>query len=420
MENKKFFGYAAAVGAFLVMFVNLGTATTLGVFLTSLSKYSGWSVAMCAYIGTACTVSCIIFSIVATKLLPKLGPKIMMIISVIINVVAMMLYTFAQPGSTTGTLICFYLAGFLVGVCITFGTNAVCGAVIASWFIEKREKVCGIVFSGSGFGAALWVFAAGQLFKSFDYKQCYYILSAAALVIGLLAIFIFIRDPEKMGQKPYGWDTMKSTEGAATIELPGLTKAQAVKTSSYWFFAATLLLTCMSVAAFTSYAPAWWAMGGMSATSAADWQAIFLILGGLVLLVAGSAFKKIGANTFSIVVCVSFALCMAALVAWGKTPSTTMMVLTVLFGALAYPLATSIPGLVGQSVFGPKDYASIIGSLMTFVYVGQFLYAPVMSIFLNGSSGMGGGWICFGSATLLGMVCLLIAGSFSPYRKMSQ
>ena len=36
--SKKFFGYKAAVGAFLVMFVNLGACTTLGIVLSSLSE----------------------------------------------------------------------------------------------------------------------------------------------------------------------------------------------------------------------------------------------------------------------------------------------------------------------------------------------------------------------------------------------
>lgn len=417
MKNDKFFGYAAAVGAFLVMFVNLGTATTLGVFLTSLSEYSGWSITTCAYIGTACTISCIIFSIVSAKLLPKLGPKKMMIISVVVNVIAMLLYTFATPGQNTISLVCFYLAGFLVGVCITFGSNAVCGAVIAQWFIDKREKVCGIVFSGSGFGSALWVFVAGQLFKSFDYKQCYYILSIAALVIGLFAILFFVRDPEKMGQKPLGWDNVKAGDGSGSAaELPGLTKAHAVKTSSYWFFAVTLLCVCCAASAFTSYAPAWWQAGGMSSTGAANWQAIFLIIGGLVLLVAGSVFGKIGSKAFSVIICVAFALCMVCLVLWGKAPSTTLMVLTVLFGAISYPLATSVPGLVGQSVFGPKDYAAIIGGLMTFVYIGQFLYAPIMSIFSGGESGMGGGFIAFAVIAIIGMIFLLLANICSPYK----
>lgn len=39
-NEKKFFGYKAAIGAFLIIFANLGACTTLGTFLASLSAYS--------------------------------------------------------------------------------------------------------------------------------------------------------------------------------------------------------------------------------------------------------------------------------------------------------------------------------------------------------------------------------------------
>ena len=55
--------------------------------------------------------------------------------------------------------------------------------MIADWFVEKREQISGIVFSGAGFGAAIWVFAAGQLFKVVDFKGCYRILSIFILAI---------------------------------------------------------------------------------------------------------------------------------------------------------------------------------------------------------------------------------------------
>ena len=60
--SKKFFGYKAAVGAFLVMFVNLGACTTLGIFLSSLSEYSGWDLGMVGYIGTVNTIGNVILN----------------------------------------------------------------------------------------------------------------------------------------------------------------------------------------------------------------------------------------------------------------------------------------------------------------------------------------------------------------------
>ena len=82
-ESGKFFGYKAAVGAFLVMFVNLGACTTLGIFLTSLSEYSGWDLGMVGYIGTVNTIGNVVLSLVAIKFLSKFGAKVTMLVSII-------------------------------------------------------------------------------------------------------------------------------------------------------------------------------------------------------------------------------------------------------------------------------------------------------------------------------------------------
>ena len=102
--SKKFFGYKAAVGAFLVMFVNLGACTTLGIFLSSLSEYSGWDLGMVGYIGTVNTIGNVILSMVAVKALSKFGAKTTMLISVLACALHVHFYTFATPGPTSPAL----------------------------------------------------------------------------------------------------------------------------------------------------------------------------------------------------------------------------------------------------------------------------------------------------------------------------
>ena len=82
-KEKNFFGYKAAIGAFLVIFVNLGVASTLGVFVTSLAEYSGWDLGAVGYIGTVNTVGNVILSILAVKFLSKFGAKKTMLIGVL-------------------------------------------------------------------------------------------------------------------------------------------------------------------------------------------------------------------------------------------------------------------------------------------------------------------------------------------------
>ncbi|HWQ77834.1 MAG TPA: MFS transporter [Anaerovoracaceae bacterium] len=423
MKDKNFYGYKAAVGAFLVIFVNLGVCTTLGVFITSLSEYSGWPLGICGYIGTVNTIGNVILSLVAVKSMAKYSTKATMLISVIACALHVNFYCFATPGANLTSLICMYIAGFLASFAITFGTHAVCSTVIADWFIEKRGQITGIVFSGAGFGAAIWVFLAGQLFQYMDYKDSYRVISVLTLAIGLSAILFLIKDPKKMGQKPLGWEKAEELEQAAAVgagSIAGVDKKTALRSPSFWLLSIALLCICAAGAAFMSYAPAWWQMNGLTSTQASNWDALYLIASGLVLLVVGKVTAKISPSVFAIVVCIAFALCMASMVLWGGNPVTMLLVLSVLFGAMAYPLNASIPGLMGQSIFGMKDFAAISAVLMTAVYCGQALYAPIMAQFLAGEGGMASGWKFFGAAALVGMVFILISIAKAPVKKLTK
>ena len=416
-SEKKFFGYKAAVGAFLVMFVNLGACTTLGIFLTSLSEYSGWDLGMVGYIGTVNTIGNVVLSIVAVKALSKLGARTTMLISVLACAIHVHLYTFATPGANISSLVFYYLAGFMASFSITFGTHAVCSSVIADWFVEKREQISGVVFSGAGFGAAIWVFAAGQLFKVVDFKGCYRILSIFILAIGLFSVICLIKDPKKLGQKPLGWDKSSTDSTGESVEVPGVSKSEALRAPAFWVLAAALLFVCMSGSAYMSYAPSWWQTNGLDATAAANWNAIYLVISGAVLLAVGKVFAKTGPKAFTVIVCAAFVAAMACMVALNGHPATLILVGCVVFAALAYPLNASIPGLIGQSVFGGRDFAAISATLMTGVYIGQALTAPVMNAFLATEGGMGAAWIFFGATALIGMVLIIISISISPMKK---
>ena len=415
--EKKFFGYKAAVGAFLIIFVNLGVATTLGVFLASLAEYSGWSIAMCGYIGTANTICNILLSMVVVKALPKLGVRKCMAISIAGIVLHAWLYTFAVPGQKIISLILFYLAGAVCSFAITFGTHAACSTLIAEWFIEKREKITGIVLSGAGFGAAIWVFLAGQLFKFFDYKGCYRIMSVISLVIGLIALLFLVKTPEEMGQKPLGWDKVKEAGESKAVEVPGVTKAEALKSPSFWLFAAAMVFVCLAYTAALSYAPSYWQVSGLTSTGAANYTAAQLIIAALFLLVAGTVFAKLGPSGFTALMCAAFVVCMILMIVVGSKMSAILMILIVIMLGLSYPLNASVPSMVGQSIFGGKEFGAIAAQLMTAVYIGQFLCAPITSVFLGMNNGWSIAWGFYGAVAVVGLLLIIVAVKKSPLKK---
>ena len=74
----------------------------------------------------------------------------------------------------------------------------------------------------------------------------------------------------------------------------------------------------------------------MSATGAANWNAIYLLLAGGLLLVAGTISEKLGTKGFVFYVCVAYVLTFICMVVWPSTGGAVyMMVLTVICGSIS-------------------------------------------------------------------------------------
>ena len=100
-----------------------------------------------------------------------------------------------------------------------------------------------------------------------------------------------------MGQKPLGWDKAGAAANAGeAVEVPGVSKSEALRSPAFWVLALALLFVCMSGSAYMSYAPSWWQANGLDATAAANWNAIYLVISGAVLLVVGRGVRQGGAE----------------------------------------------------------------------------------------------------------------------------
>ncbi len=415
-STKKFYGSRAAFGAFLIIFVNLGLCTCLGVFLASIADYIGWPIGTVAILGTINTIANAALSLVAIKLVQKIGSRWTMLISIIACAAHVTLYTLTSPGQNLGSLIMCYVAGFLASVAIAFGTHAVCSSLVAEWYVSthKREKMTSIVTSGAAFGAAIWVFISGQLAARFSFQTCYHILAVAALVIGLVAVIFLIRTPKEVGQEPDGLEELKKEQaGAKDIKLPGMSYKEALKSPSFWLLSIGCVLAIMGASGFISYNAAYWQGMGMSVTTSATWNAVWLLASAVVMLFAGNLFKKIGSTGFTIYVAISFALAFIFMMVWGAQPTTIMMILIVIFGALGYPLCAAFPSLAAHGVFGPKEIAKIITTFMVAVYIGQLLGPVTFSALV--AHGWTLLWTIWTVCTLVGAVVIVIAINISPY-----
>ena len=418
--TKKFFGKKAALGAFLVIFVNLGICTTLGVFLASIAAYIGWDLGTVAICGTLNCVVNIILSLFVPVLMKKLGFRKLMLISIIAVCGHILIYTLAQADSSVMSLAFIYIGAMVASIAIQFGTHAVCSGFIAEWYADthSREKVTSTVVSGAAFGAAGWVFLAGRLLDSLpDYKSCYYVLAIIGIIIGLVAVIGFVKTPAQLGQEPAGLEIAKqeAEEASANADsLPGVTKVQALKSVSFWMLVIGFVLAITAASGFISYNASYWQAMGMTPGESATWNAIWLLLSAVILIFAGKMFKMIGNKGFTIYVCVTFALSCFMMIDWGNSLNVGLLVLVIILAALGYPLCAAFPTLVAHSIFGPREIGAIIGTSMTAVYAGQAIGPVTFSAFLG--AGWNVVWTLWAVMALAGMIFILIACLKAPYK----
>lgn len=421
MENKKFFGYKASIGAFLVIFVNIGVCTTLGVFIAQLAEYSGWSLSACVIIGTINTIVNLLLSLVAVPVARKIGYRAIMLISILACALHINMYCFATPGQNVASLACFYIGGALASVAIAFGSHGICSGLISEWFLgtHAREKVTSTVLSGASFGAAIWVFLAGQLFKHFTWQGCYRVITVIALVIGLIAILFFVKTPKQCQQEPMPEQEGENTAATSEMELPGVTHKQALKSASFWLLVLGILCSVTACSAFISYAPAYWQGMGMSATASSNWTAAYLLISAVSMVIAGALFKKLKNSGYTILTHLCMIACFILMIIWGRATNNSLQVLIVITAGICYPIDAAFPNLVAHGSFGPKDIAAIIGTLMAAVYGGQLISSLITASILATPGGFNTLWTVFAVVSVVGMILCMGSIMVSPMRKMA-
>ena len=260
-EKKMFLGYMTALGCLIVMFIHMGALQTIGVFIPAIAADFS-SIAGIGYMIIFANASGFLLSLIASKVINKLSPKLTLLICSFLCAGHFFIYSISQ------SVVHLYIGAAIGGFTIAWGTHSCIAAIIQSWFIEKRGTMIGIVFGGAGFGAAFTCFLAGQLMTIFNWRVAYRILALIVLVIAVVANLALIRDPKKMGCKPFGWEKEKALEEAAAkkaANAQGIMRKEAIRTPAFWCLCIGLFLSAFMLTGFSNYAPAFWQSRGTEA-----------------------------------------------------------------------------------------------------------------------------------------------------------
>lgn len=210
-EKARFSGYVVAAGCALTLFLNIGCLGCFGVFLPRIVQTEGYQFGAVLLMSTFATVSAFLMNTFGlSKVVAKFGPKITLLVGSLGLSVMMVIF-----GAST-SIYMIYFGGIIGGISMSLSMQAPVAMLIANWFVEKRASVTSITFTGMSFGAAALIFLAGQLLANYNWRTVYFILAAIQAVLVVVVNVVLIKDsPEKIGQKPLGYDKEMTSTGAS-------------------------------------------------------------------------------------------------------------------------------------------------------------------------------------------------------------
>jgi MFS family permease len=207
---------------------------TFGVFLKPVTEDLGISRGDLSG-GLAISAWCVAASCpIVGWLIDRFGTRRVMVPGVLLFALAVASFGLMQSKPLFLIYAIFGVAGFISGV----QTPIPYAAVITHWFDNHRGIALGLATAGVGLGVALIPQLAAFLIGHFGWRQAYFGLAIAVVLLAWIPVVIFVRDPP--------WVSASGGAGA-TSGLPGMTAGDALKGRNFWLLSAAFFLGVLAI-----------------------------------------------------------------------------------------------------------------------------------------------------------------------------
>jgi MFS family permease len=168
-------------------------------------------------------------------LIDRFGPRLVMIPGIVLFALAVASFGLMPAKQLPVVFAIFAITGFITGV----QTPIPYAAVVSRWFDRERGIALGIATAGVGLGVALIPQLAAFLINHFGWRDAYFGLAIAVVVLAFLPVTIFVRDPPP--------DRIYRDAATRTAAMPGIEAAAALRTWTFWALAIAFLLGVLAI-----------------------------------------------------------------------------------------------------------------------------------------------------------------------------
>ncbi|RDY27031.1 MFS transporter [Romboutsia weinsteinii] len=297
---------------------------------------------------------------------------------------------------------------YAVASVVQIGTAAISGIgvplLISSWFDEESKgKAMGLAFAGGSIGNIFLQQLVMQSLASQGYSQSYFIFGALSLVVGVPIALLFIKMPKDASQIVRSKNNKVKSESKKTDF--GYTLKEVTKLKYFWMLALGFTFVGIYVSAYSiQHAAYFQGFLKFDAITVGTIGSIFAVcsLGGNI--VGGVLFDKLGVIKCLIISSVLVLISGVFLQLSGQSP-----VYAYIFSALkGFAIYTYMmgPAYLTGSLFGNKEYGSILGIVQLLFAVGFSSGSVLFGVFVE-KFGYNTSWIIILGAVAIAYVLLI-------------
>lgn len=276
--RRTYYGWyvAAACGVGMGCGIASVLTSTFQVFLAPLQAEFGWTRPQ---LFLALTITLLVVTGLAPffgMLVDRFGARRLILAGLLLEAAV-----FASFALQTASLPMLYARYVALAVLAMGTTHVGFSRVITVWFDRRRGLALGVMLAGLGVGNMVWPVLAQWAIEAWGWRGAYLLIAAIIAVVGAGVFAPIVREaPQAMGLAADGRPPDGARAAAARADY-GMTRGEALRTSTFWLMLIAFLLIGVSVSSVQGHMVPLLMSRGVDAATAA---AVLSVLGGALVV----------------------------------------------------------------------------------------------------------------------------------------
>lgn len=300
-----------------------------------------------------------------------------------------------------------FVAYFIMGIGSAFSGPLIITGVASNWFIKRRGLATGVIWA-AGFPGTLFCSAlVPRVVESSSWQDAALVLAGLSFAILLIASFFLKWRPQELGLLPDGMTQAEADELAkhnSDVKLAGLTRAQAMKTVTFWLLVVAVFLVGVGQMGPSQNFSIFLMSSGCDIAFVGAFVSFSSLSGVIGKIGIGFLVDKIGSKKSFVI---ATALVVAALCILVLSNGNTALLYLGAFGFGAGSSGSIICfSTLTAKYLGVKHYGSVWGAIFMFKPVSDSVGIPLITAIGLSAVGWTGAFgiaaaVCVASAVLL-------------------